>query len=50
MPTLIRLFVLLVILAGLAIGGMVALTIFVKPTPREMVERVPIADIIGEER
>jgi hypothetical protein len=46
MPTLIRLIVLLAILAGLAFGAMVALTIFVDPGEREMSVRIPARDLV----
>lgn len=45
MPTLIRLLVVLAILAGLAYGAMVALTIFVDPGTREMTVRIPARDL-----
>jgi len=45
MPTLIRLLVVLIFLAGLAFGGMVALTILVDPAPKEVRQRVPAGDL-----
>ena len=41
MPSLIRFLVLIGILVGCVYGGMVALTIFVEPQPREMTVKIP---------
>ena len=41
MPSLIRFLVILGILIGSVYGGMVALTIFVEPKPREMTVKIP---------
>ncbi len=41
MPSLIRFLVVLGILVGSAYGGMVVLTIFVEPKPREMTVKIP---------
>lgn len=41
MPTLIRLIVLLLILAGLVFGGMIALVHYVNPEPHEITVRIP---------
>lgn len=41
MPTLTRILVVLVVLAGLAGGAVYALATFVEPKPREMVIKVP---------
>ncbi len=46
MPTLIRLFVLLIVLAGLVFAGMVALTIFVDPGQKEIRVRIPARDLM----
>lgn len=46
MPTLIRLLVFLLVLAGLAFGGMVALTAVVDPGEREMRVRIPARDLM----
>jgi hypothetical protein len=46
MPTLIRLFVLLIVLAGLVFAGMIALTIFVDPGQREIRVRIPARDLM----
>lgn len=41
MPTLIRLFILIAIIAGLGYGAMFALANFVEPTPKETTVRIP---------
>jgi phage shock protein PspC (stress-responsive transcriptional regulator) len=41
MPSLIRFFVVLLVLAGLIFAGMLALDLLVEPSPREMQERIP---------
>ena len=41
MPSLFRFLFILAVLAGMAYGGLVALTIFVEPTPREMTVKIP---------
>ena len=41
MPSLFRLLFVLGVLAGLVYGGMIALTIFVEPKPREMTVKIP---------
>lgn len=46
MPTLFRLLFVLAILAGLAFGAMVALTIFVDPGVRETTVRIPARDLV----
>ncbi len=45
MPTLIRLLVLLLIIAGLVFGAMVALAMFVDPGQREVRVRIPARDL-----
>ena len=40
-PSLIRFIVVCGVLAGLVYGGMVALTLFVEPEPREMRVKIP---------
>jgi len=47
MPTLIRLLITLLFLAGLAYAGMIALIAFVEPTPREVTIRIPQRDLLG---
>lgn len=46
MPTLIRLLVFLLVLAGLAFGGMVALTLFVDPGQKEIRRPIPTRDLM----
>jgi hypothetical protein len=46
MPTLIRLFVVLLVLAGLAFGGMVALVAMVEPNEKEVTLRIPARDLL----
>lgn len=41
MPSVIRFFLTLIILAGAVYGTMLALATFVEPTPREISETVP---------
>lgn len=48
MPTLIRLIIVLLFLAGLAYGGMVALVFFVDPDPREITVRIPARDLLDD--
>lgn len=45
MPTLVRLFVVLLFLAGLVLAGMVALTLFVDPGEKEITVRIPARDL-----
>lgn len=47
MPTLIRLIITLLFLAGLVYAGMVALVAFVEPTPKEVTIRIPSRDLLG---
>ena len=49
MPSLIRFLVFCAVVAGLVYGGMFALTLYVKPKPREITVRVP-TDKIGTEQ
>ncbi|WDR04695.1 histidine kinase [Devosia rhodophyticola] len=46
MPTLIRLLVALLFLAGLAYGGMIALIAYVQPTPKEVTVRISTTDLL----
>jgi hypothetical protein len=48
MPTLIRLIVVLLILAGLAFGGMVALVATVQPRDKQVTVRIPARDLVPE--
>ena len=47
MPTLIRLVISLLFLAGLAYAGMFALVAFVEPTPKETTIRIPARELLG---
>ena len=47
MPTLIRLIITLLFLAGLVYAGMVALITFVEPTPKEETIRIPQRDLLS---
>lgn len=47
MPTLIRLIITLLFLAGLVYAGMVALIAFVQPTPKEVTIRIPTRDLLS---
>jgi hypothetical protein len=46
MPTLIRLVVILLVLAGLAYGAMFALVIMVQPNEKEVTVRIPARDLL----
>lgn len=45
MPSLIRFLIVLLFLASLVFGGMVALTIFVKPPSEDVTIRIPTRDL-----
>jgi hypothetical protein len=47
-PSLIRFFVVVGILAGLAYGAMLALVTFVEPQQREMTQAVPAQKLTGK--
>lgn len=47
MPTLIRLLVMLIILAGLAYGGMFALVAAVDPGEKEITVRIPTRQLLA---
>jgi len=47
MPTLIRLIITLLFLAGLVYAGMFALIAFVEPTPKEVTIRIPQRDLLA---
>jgi hypothetical protein len=47
MPTLIRLIITLLFLAGLVYAGMFALVALVEPTPKEVTIRIPSRDLLG---
>lgn len=46
MPTLIRLVISLLFLAGIVYGGMVALVAYVQPKPKEVTIRIPTTDLL----
>ena len=48
MPSLIRFLIVLLFLAGLVFGGMVALTVFVTPQDKDVTMRVPTRDLLGD--
>jgi len=48
MPSLIRLVITLLFLGGLVYAGMFALVTFVKPTPKEVSQRIPTRELLGE--
>lgn len=48
MPSLIRLVIILLFLAGLVYAGMFALVTFVEPTPKEVSQRIPTRELLGE--
>jgi hypothetical protein len=47
MPTLIRLIITLLFLAGLVYAGMFALVAFVEPTPKQVTIRIPQRDLLA---
>ena len=47
MPTLIRLVITLLFLAGLVYAAMFALVAFVEPTPKEVTIRIPQRDLLA---
>ena len=47
MPTLIRLFIVLLVLAGLAFAGMIALTIMVDPGEKDITIKIPARDLVA---
>jgi hypothetical protein len=48
MPTLFRLLITLLFLAGLVYAGMFALVTFVEPTPKQVSQRIPTRELLGE--
>jgi hypothetical protein len=48
MPSLIRFLIILLFLAGLVYAGMFALVTFVEPTPKEVSQRIPTRELLGE--
>ena len=49
MPTLIRLFLVLAVLAGLGFAGMFALTMFVDPGEKDITIKIPARELIPAE-
>ena len=47
MPTLIRLVVVLLVLVGLAYGGMFALTLVVKPREKDVTIKIPTRELVA---
>ena len=47
MPTLIRLFIVLLVLAGLAFAGMIALTIMVDPGEKDITIKIPPRELVA---
>ncbi len=47
MPTLIRLVVLLLVLVGLAYGGMFGLTLMVKPREKDVTIKIPARELVA---
>jgi hypothetical protein len=47
MPTLIRLIITLLFLAGLVYVGMFSLVAFVEPTPKQVTIRIPTRDLLA---
>lgn len=48
MPTLFRMLITLIFLGGLVYAGMFALISFVDPSPKEVNQRVPTRELLGE--
>jgi hypothetical protein len=46
MPTLIRLFVVLIVLAGLGFAGMFALTVMVDPGEKDVTIKIPARELV----
>ena len=46
MPTLIRLFIVLVVLAGLGFAGMIALTVMVDPGEKDITIKIPARELV----
>lgn len=46
MPTLIRLFIVLVVLAGLGFAGMIALTMLVDPGEKDVTIKIPPRELV----
>lgn len=48
MPSLIRFLITLIFLGGLVFAGMFALVAFVEPMPKEVSQRIPSRDLLGD--
>lgn len=48
MPTLFRLLITLLFLAGLVFAGMFALVSFVEPTPKPVSQKISTSQLLGE--
>ncbi len=46
MPTLIRLFLVLIVLAGIGFAGMMALTVMVDPGEKDVTIKIPARDLV----
>lgn len=49
MPSLIRFLIVLIFLAGLVFGAMMALTIFVTPQDKEVTMKIQTRDLLGDD-
>ncbi len=49
MPTLIRLFIVLIVLAGLGFAGMIALTMMVDPGEKDITIKIPARELVPAE-
>ena len=47
MPTLIRLFIVLIVLGGLGFAGMIALTIMVDPGEKDVTIKIPTRELVA---
>ena len=48
MPSLVRFVIMIIFLAGVGFGGMVALTIFVTPEEKVEIKKIPSRDLFAE--
>ncbi|MEO8757401.1 MAG: hypothetical protein ABI398_06585 [Devosia sp.] len=47
MPTLIRLFIVLIVLGGLGFAGMIALTVMVDPGEKDVTIKIPARELVA---
>lgn len=47
MPTLIRLFIVLIVLGGLGFAGMIALTVMVDPGEKDITIKIPARELVA---